>query len=144
MMSDKFIKAIAERRAEKLFTKEFFRTCTDSWYLDEQFEFEGHEVGVNGRHPSPEESDKYMGYMIKLKDKYQDDFFSTENAVCAYSGIIDRLRDIIESIDEFNTKYKEFECTDGIIKNIKNIGNYFVYKYNELLPIYNKKVKDSK
>lgn len=143
MMSDKFIKAIAEKRAEKLFTKEFFKTCTDSWYLDEQFEFEGHEVGINGRHPSPEESDKYMGYMVKLKDKYQDDFFSTENTVCAYSTIIDELRDVIDYIEKCKEKYKDFECPADITLKLKQVGNYFVNIYNELLPIYNDRVRNA-
>lgn len=39
-MIDDFIKSLAELRAKEIFTKDFFRTYTDSWYLDELFRFE--------------------------------------------------------------------------------------------------------
>ena len=141
-MSDKFIKDLAERRAKVLFTKEFFLTCTDSWYGDEELEFESHEVGINGRHPSPDEVDVYMDCMQKLKNEYQDKFYSVENAVCGYSSIINALRDVVENIEEFKKKYKDFECPDEMTLKLKQVGNYFVDAHNELLPLYNDRVKD--
>ena len=130
-MTDNFIKKLAEARAEKLFTREFFENCTDSWYLDEQFEFEGHEVGINGRHPSPKESDTYMKYMLELKNDYENKFFGKELACTTYKSIINKIQDILEIIEDGSKHYKDFSCTEDIIKNIKTIGNYFVYKFNE-------------
>lgn len=140
-MSDQFIKSLAERRAKELFTKEFFLSCTDSWYGDEELEFESYKVGVNERHPTPEEINKYMAWLQEFKDSYQDSFYGIENAVCAYSAIIDNLRDIVDSIEEFKNKYKEFECPADISLKLKEAGNYFVNIHNELLPIYNEKVE---
>lgn len=142
-MSDDFIKTIATNRAKELFTKEFFNICTDSWYLDEKFRFESFKVGKDQRKPTEEESDKYMGWLQLYKDNYQDNYFSIENAVCSYSQIIDEIRDIVEQIEEYKKRYKDFECPVDITLKLKQVGNYFVNIHNELLPIYNAKVKDA-
>lgn len=140
-MTDAFIKSLAEIRAKELFTREFFETCTDSWYGDEVFRFKDFKVGKESRQPTEEETDKYMGWMLKLKDIYQDNFYDIENAVSAYGDIIDKLRNILNEIEECKKRYKEFECPDDITIKLKQVGNYFVNIHNELLPIYNSKIK---
>lgn len=140
-MTDKFIKQIAELRAKELFTKEFFETCADSWYGDEFFEFKAKEVGMKRRNPTDDEAYKYMGYLQKLKDKYYDEFFTSENAFTQYSVIINKIQDILDLIEEGNNKYKAFECGPDITLKIKQVGNYFVDKYNEEYNIIKKKQK---
>lgn len=132
-LSDSFIKHIAEARAKEIFTKEFFKTCTDSWYDDEQNRFEGFEVGPKARKPYLEETNKYMNYLNQFKNEYYDNLFSSENAMSYYSPIINKLKEIIGIIDEAKEKSKAFECPTDIILKIKQIGNYFVDKYNEEL-----------
>jgi len=130
-MSDNFIKQIAELRAKELFTKEFFETCTDSWYFDEMDRFESCEVTGSFRKPFKNEVDTYMSYISQLKDEYYDNLFSSENAMGYYAPIINRLHDIINIIDEAKEKSKAFECPSDITLKIKQIGNYFVDKYNK-------------
>lgn len=137
-MSDEFIKKIAELRAKELFTKEFFETCTDSWYGDERTEFEAnHRVGVKQRKPTEDEVYKYMGYLQKLKDEYCDNIFGPSNALGSYAAIIHYFREIVDYIEKECPKYKRFECDPEILKQIKEIGNYFVNKYNTILPEHN-------
>jgi len=136
-LSDSFIKHIAESRAKELFTKEFFETATDSWYDDEFNRFEGFEVGPGFRKPFKNEADIYMSYLSQFKDEYYDNLFSSENAMGYYAPIINKLRDIVDIIEEAKTKSKAFECTPDITLKLKQIGNYFVDKYNEELEIDN-------
>ena len=136
-LSDSFIKHIAESRAKELFTKEFFETVTDSWYYDEMNRFETCEVTSSFRNPVEEEIDKYMTNMCRLKDEYYDNLFSSENAMGYYAPIINRLHEIIDIINEAKEKSKAFECTPDITMKLKQIGNYFVDKYNEELEINN-------
>ena len=136
-LSDSFIKHIAESRAKELFTKEFFETATDSWYFDEMNRFEDFEVGPGFRKPFKKEVDIYMSYLSQFKDEYYDNLFSSENAMGFYAPIINNLRDIVNIIDEAKEKSKAFECPSDITLKIKQIGNYFVDKYNEELKIDN-------
>ena len=136
-LSDSFIKHIAESRAKELFTKEFFETATDSWYFDEMDKFEAYEVTSSFRKPFKKEVDTYMSYLCQFKDEYYDNLFSSENAMGFYAPIINRLRDIVNIIDEAKEKSKAFECPSDITLKIKQIGNYFVDKYNEELEINN-------
>lgn len=136
-LSDSFIKHIAESRAKELFTKEFFETATDSWYDDEFNRFANCEVTSQWRNPVEEEIDKYMTNMCRLKDEYYDNLYSSENAMGYYAPIINKLRDIVDIIEEAKTKAKAFECTPDITLKLKQIGNYFVDKYNEELEIDN-------
>lgn len=140
-MSDEFIKSLAEIRAKELFTREFFETCTDSWYGDEVFRFKDFKVGKESRKPTEKEVDKYMGWLQKLKDIYQDNFYDIENVVSAYGYIIDKLRNVLNGIEECKKRYKKFECSDDITLKLKQIGNYFVELYNTELPVYNDKVR---
>lgn len=136
-LSDSFIKHIAESRAKELFTKEFFENCTDSWYFDEMGRFEDFEVGQGFRKPFKKEVDTYMSYLSQFKDEHYDNLFSSENSMGFYAPIINKLRDIISIIDEAKEKSKAFECPSDITLKIKQIGNYFVDKYNEELEINN-------
>lgn len=136
-LSNSFVKHIAEARAKEIFTKEFFENCTDSWYFDEMNRFEGFEVVPGFRKPFKSEVDAYMSYLSQFKDEYYDNLFSSENAMGFYAPIINRLRDIVNIIDEAKEKSKAFECPSDITLKIKQIGNYFVDKYNEELVIDN-------
>ena len=136
-LSDSFIKHIAESRAKELFTKEFFENCTDSWYFDEMDRFEACEVGTGFRKPFKSEVDTYMSYLNQFKDEYYDNLFSSENAMGFYAPIINKIRDIVNIIDEAKEKSKAFECPSDITLKIKQIGNYFVDKYNKELAIDN-------
>lgn len=141
-MNNDFIKSLAELRAKELFTKDFFRTCTDSWYLDEVFRFKNQHVGKNGRKPTEIEVDKYMICMQLFKDSYQDNYFGIENALVSYSQIIDGLRDILKQIEECKKKYKNFTCPDDIITEINQVGNYFVNMYNSELKEHDNELND--
>ncbi len=70
-MTDRFIKNLAHSRADSIFTPEYYKHVTDSWYLDEKFGFENLKVGPNGRKPTEEEADLYMGYLLDLFKKYR-------------------------------------------------------------------------
>lgn len=131
-LSDSFLKTLAELRAKELFTREFFEICTDSWYGDEFFRFKG-EVTYNGKLLKPSDDDvyKYMGWMQEYKNIYQDNYYTLENAMMQYEGIINKLHEVLDDIDEGQKRYKGFNCTDDIINHLKSIGNYFVNKYNK-------------
>lgn len=141
-MSNDFIITLADLRAKELFTKEFFETCTDSWYGDEFFKFKAKKVGVKGRKPTDEETYTYMSRLVELKEVYNDNYFAYENAMYQYNGIINKMHEIIDDIDEGNKRYKEFECDLEIITKLKEIGNYFVNLYNKEYKIYKKNHKD--
>ena len=138
-LSDDFLKTLAELRAKELFTKEFFETCTDSWYGDEFFRLKG-EVTYNGKllKPSDDDAYKYMGWLQEYKDIYQDNFYTIENAMMQYECIINKLHEVLDYIDEGQKRYKAFNCTDDIINHLKSIGNYFVNKYNKEYKNYKK------
>lgn len=130
-MTENFIKHLAEDRAEKIFTKEYFTTVTDSWYLDELFRFKGLKVGTKERKPTDDEADIYMKFLDKLFDKYKDKFYSGPLAQDAYSKCIDYIDKILKVIEYGNEKYSEFSIDDELIRKIKDIGNIFVNKHNE-------------
>lgn len=129
-----FIETLAECRAKELFTKEFFETCTDSWYGDELNRFMYYtKIGKESRKPTEEEIDAYMSFLCNFKDEYYDNLFTIKNALGYYGAIINRLREVVDIIDEAKNKSKAFECTDDIYNHLKSIGNYFVNKYNNNL-----------
>ena len=130
-MTEHFIKHLAEDRAEKIFTKEYFTTVTDSWYLDEKFRFEELKVDTSNRKPTKKETDIFMKYLDELFDKYKDKFYSGPLAQDAYGKCIDYIDKILKVIEYGNEKYSEFSIDDELIRKIKNIGNIFVNKHNE-------------
>ena len=141
-LSDDFLKTLAENRAKELFTKEFFETCTDSWYGDEFFEFKAKKVGIKSRKLTDDEAYKYMGWLQEYKNIYQDNYYATENAMGLYHAIIDYLHEIIDNIEEGKKRYKAFECDQEITAKLKFVGNYFVDKYNSEYVIYKKTHKE--
>ena len=133
-MENNFITCIAKTRAEKIFNKNFFITCTDSWYDDEKAFFEENIKAIDciDNELMDKYIDTYMNALCYYKNIYQDKYFSKENALCSYNIIINNLRDAINTINE-SYKYKEFVCDTEIIKKIKEIGNYFVKLNNDKL-----------
>ena len=93
-LSQDFLETLAEHRAKELFTREFFETCTDSWYGDEFFRLKD-KVTFNGKllQPSDDDVDIYMGILQKYKNIYQDNYFAKENAMYQYDEIINKLSD---------------------------------------------------
>lgn len=142
-LSQDFLETLAEHRAKELFTREFFETCTDSWYGDEFFRLKG-EVTFNGKllKPSDDDAYTYMGILQQYKNIYHDNYFAQENAMYQYNGIINKMHEIIDDIDEGNKRYKAFECDPEIVAKLKDIGNYFVNLYNKEYKTYKKKHKD--
>ena len=67
-MTKEFILKLAKKRAEDIFTKEYYQSVTDSWYLDELFRFEGMQIGLELRSPNEKEKDIYMAELSKLFD----------------------------------------------------------------------------
>lgn len=127
-MDSEFIQALAKKRAQEIFDKEFFENCTDSWYFNEMTEFE------SSRHQaSEEEISEYMKCLSDLFDKYQDSYFTKENAMCAYGAIINQLREVVDRIEVSGKRYKAFECDEKILQQLKDVGNYFVKIYNRNL-----------
>lgn len=141
-MTDEFIKSLAKTRAEELFTKEFFETATDSWYLDEMFRFESMQLPVSLETPTEEEADKYMSWMHEYKNIYEDNYYTSENALFSYQSLINKLHEVIDEIEESKKRYKAFECSPEITLKIKQVGNYFVELYNQEYQVYKSKHKD--
>ena len=142
-LSDDFLKTLAYIRAKELFTKEFFEICTDAWYGDEFVRFK-EEAICDGKllKPSDEDTYRYMGLLQEYKYIYQDKYYALENALMQYEGIINKLHDVLDNIDEGQKRYKKFECDPEIVTKLKDIGNYFVDKYNKEYKTYKKKHKD--
>lgn len=131
MLSKEFIQKLAKVRADELFTKEYYHTVTDSWYLDEMFRFEGMKVGKESRKPTEEEMDIYMDFLSEYFASYKEKFYSCELAQDCYGKCIDEFRKIFEFIEYGNKNYSKFEIDEQTIKNLKDIANIFVKKHNE-------------
>lgn len=131
MLSEEFIKKLAQARAEELFTREYYQHVTDSWYLDEKFRFEGMKVGKESRKPTEEEKDIYMDFLSKYFESYKDKFYSCELAQDCYGQCIDEFREIFKIIEYGNQNYSKFEIDEQTIRNLKDIANIFVRKHNE-------------
>ena len=54
-MEKEFILQLAQKRAEELFTTEFFQHATDSWYFDEKLRFEHSQVDLENMYPTKDE-----------------------------------------------------------------------------------------
>ena len=130
-MNKEFILKLAQKRAEELFTPEFFQHVTDSWYLDEKFRFEGLQVGLKGRHPNKNEANIYMGYLDDLFKEYEDKFYPDALAQSCYGSCINHFKKIFEFIDYGNKTYSQFNIDEETIQKLKDLANIFVYKHNE-------------
>ena len=126
LMNKEFILQLAQKRAEELFTPEFFQHVTDSWYLDEKFRFE-----LENSHPTKDEADIYMKYLDDLFIEYEDKFYPYGLAQNCYGECINHFRNIFELIDYGNKTYSQFNIDEYTIKKLKELANVFVYKHNE-------------
>jgi len=133
-----FIKDLAEARAKSLFTKDFFLTVTDSWYLDELFRFENNTKKTLGKNPRRTEKDYYMELMSNLFNSYEDKFYSGPLAQNAYGECINCFDKLLRIIEQSNKKFSQFDIDEDTIKKIKDLGNIFVYKHNEFCEDANK------
>ena len=132
-MHESFIQKLARTRADKIFTPEFYKTVTDSWYFDELLVFEKYQIGVGEktRYPNRKEKDLYMKWMSDYFEEYKDKYYGGPLAQDAYGKCIDCIDKILKVIEYGNENYHLFEIDDETIKKIKDIGNIFVYKHNE-------------
>ena len=131
MMSNEFIKKLAELRAEEIFTSEFYLHVTDSWYLDEKFQFEDLKVGTKSRKPTKRETDIYMGYLADLFEKYRDKWYGDVLAQDYYGRCIGFFHQIFDIIEIGNKTYSQFNIDEDTIRKLKDIANIFVTKHNE-------------
>lgn len=130
-MTESFIKKLAESRAEEIFTAEYYKHVTDSWYLDEKFRFEDLKVGTEGRKPTKKEADIYMGYLTDLFEKYRDKWYGDVLAQDYYGKCIDFFHRIFDTIEIGNKTYSQFNIDEETIQKLKDIANIFVIKHNE-------------
>ena len=130
-MTESFIQKLAEVRAEEIFTADYYKHVTDSWYLDEKFRFEDLKVGPEGRKPTKKEADVYMGYMSDLFEKYRDKWYGDVLAQDYYAKCIGFFHQIFDTIEIGNKTYSQFNIDTETINKLKDIANIFVYKHNE-------------
>ena len=131
-MTNEFIHKLAKKRAEEIFTAEYYLHVTDSWYLDEKFRFETLQVGHESRKPTKKEANIYMDYMQDYFDEYKDKFYAGPLAQDAYGKCIGFFKQIFDTIEISNKTYSQFNIDEDTIKKLKNIANIFVKKHNEL------------
>ena len=130
-MTKYFIKKQAELRAEELFTPEYYKHVTDSWFLDEMFRFEDLQIGPKGRKPTKKEAEVYMGYLSYLFEKYKDKWYGDVLAQDCYGKCIDFFHQILDTIEIGNKTYSQFNIDEETIQKLKDIANIFVTKHNK-------------
>lgn len=131
MMSKEFILKLAQKRADEIFTKEYFLHVTDSWYFDELAEFRSTCYGVEGRRPNKQEREWYGDAISDLFDKYKEKFYAGELAQDCYGRCIDSFDKIFKCIKYGNKYYSKFNIDEETIQKLKDLANIFVYKHNE-------------
>ena len=140
-MTERFIKNLANSRADSIFTPEYYKHVTDSWYLDEKFRFEDLGVGSEGRKPTEEEADIYMKYLCEYFEQYKDKWYGDVLAQNYYGKCIEFFKQIFNTIEIGNKTYSKFNIDEDTIKQLKTIANIFVKKHNEFCKdIENKKI----
>lgn len=140
-MTERFIKNLANSRADSIFTPEYYKHVTDSWYLDEKFRFEDLGVGSEGRKPTEEEVDIYMKYLCEYFEQYKDKWYGDALAQNYYGKCIEFFKQIFDTIEIGNKTYSKFNIDKDTIKQLKTIANIFVKKHNEFCKdIENKKI----
>lgn len=130
-MNKEFIYKLAEARAEEIFTSDYYKHVTDSWYLDEKFGFENLKVGPEGRKPTKKEADVYMGYLADLFEQYRDKWYGDVLAQDYYAKCIGFFHQIFDTIEIGNKTYSQFNIDEETIQKLKDIANIFVTKHNE-------------
>lgn len=131
MMDKDFIYNFAKERAEKIFTKEYYKHVTDSWYLDEKFGFENLKIDEIGRKPTIKEADIYMKYLSDLFDEYRDKWYGDVLAQDRYARCIGLFEQIFNEIEYSNEYYTKFNIDEDTILKLKDVANVFVHKHNE-------------
>ena len=130
-MEKEFILKLAQKRAEELFTTDFFHHVTDSWYFDEKLRFEHLRVDLENSHPTKDDVDIYMKYLDDLFREYENKLYSYELAQNCYGTCINHFTKIFKIIDYGNKTCSHFNIDEDTIKKLKELANIFVYKHNE-------------
>ena len=130
-MEKEFILKLAQKRAEELFTTDFFHHVTDSWYFDEKLRFEHSRVDLENSHPTKDDVDIYMKYLDDLFREYENKLYSYELAQNCYGTCINHFTKIFKIIDYGNKTCSHFNIDEDTIKKLKELANMFVYKHNE-------------
>ena len=130
-MEKEFILKLAQKRAEELFTTDFFHHVTDSWYFDEKLRFEHSRVDLENSHPTKDDVDIYMKYLDDLFREYENKLYSYELAQNCYGTCINHFTKIFKIIDYGNKTCSHFNIDEDTIKKLKELANIFVYKHNE-------------
>ena len=130
-MEKEFILKLAQKRAEELFTTDFFHHVTDSWYFDEKLRFEHSRVDLENSHPTKDDVDIYMIYLDDLSREYENKLYSQELAQNCYGTCINHFIKIFKIIDYGNKTCSQFNIDEDTIKKLKELANIFVYKHNE-------------
>lgn len=128
MLSENSIKRLAQQRAESIFTKEYFKFVTDSWYMDELFRFEEIEIGEEGRKPIQLEIDIYMSELNKLFKEYENKYYGDVYATTSYKHYKNTLAQLLETM---NNDQETNECVvipDNIKELLNSVLEYFEEK----------------
>lgn len=126
-----FIRKIAEHRANKIFTPEYFEKATDSWYFDEMDHFESLKCGVKQTKPSKDDVDIYMEELNRLFCKKYDEYFGDDNAKFAYKSCASDVKRLLEQIEKDLKRYSKFNVDSTIIELLSNVEHYFIERFNE-------------
>lgn len=130
-MEKEFILKLAQKRAEELFTTDFFHHVTDSWYFDEKLRFEHSRVDLENSHPTKDDVDIYMKYLDDLFREYENKLYSYELAQNCYGTCINHFTKLFKIIDYGNKTCSQFNIDEDTIKKLKELANIFVHKHNE-------------
>lgn len=125
MLSENFIRRLAQRRAESIFTKEYFKSVTDSWYMDELFYFEEIEIGVEGRKPVQLEIDLYMDELSKLFTEYENLYYGETYAIICYKHYKNILTQLLNTINDDQEKNPKVVIPDNIKESLNSVLDYF-------------------
>ena len=131
-MTQEFILRLAQKRAEEIFTPEFYQHVTDSWYFDELHEFKSKKYGIEGRRPTKQEKEWYGDAISDLFEKYKDKWYGDALAQDYYSRCIGFFHQIFDTIEIGNKIYSQFNIDEETIQKLKDLANIFVDKHNEL------------
>ena len=130
-MEKEFILQLAQKRAEELFTTDFFQHVTDSWYFDEKVRFECLQDRLENSNSIKDEVDIYMKYLDAMFIEYEDKFYPYELAQNCYGECINHFSNILGLINYGNKTYSQFNIDEDTIKKLKELANIFAYKHNE-------------
>ena len=130
-MEKEFILKLAQKRAEELFTTDFFHHVTDSWYFDEKLRFEHLRVDLENSNPTKDDVDIYMKYLDDLFREYENKLYSYELAQNCYGTCINHFTKIFKIIDSGNKTCSHFNIDEDTIKKLKELANIFFYKHNK-------------